>query len=250
MTVAIFAGGVGEAGGLVNAAEFDGSNDYVSRGSNLSGVSDSSQGILSMWIEADTNNNDEYLFSMGSSSSEQMQFYFSSGNIFIQFDGSGSRYRWLTGGISTGTVYHLLFSWDMDPGGSKVFNSYINDASSGSNTLDFGGAFSLDYTSNPVAVGTYYVSLGNSVYRYDGKIGAFYFAPGQYLDFSTESNRRKFVNADGTPVNLGADGSTPTGSQPAVFLNNKYDSFESNLGSGGDFTVTGSLDDGGIITGF
>lgn len=64
---------------------------------------------------------------------------------------------------------------------------------------------------------------------------------------ATESNRRKFLNANGTPANLGADGSTPTGTQPAIYLRNAYTSFETNLGSLGDFTVTGALADDGTL---
>jgi hypothetical protein len=44
-----------------------------------------------------------------------------------------------------------------------------------------------------------------------------YFAPGQFLDLSIPGNVAKFISA-GKPVDLGSDGSTPTGIAPLVFL--------------------------------
>jgi hypothetical protein len=56
----------------------------------------------------------------------------------------------------------------------------------------------------------------------------------------------KFYNA-GKPVNLGADGSLPTGTAPAVFLrcapSAAASTFANNLGTGGAFTITGALTD-------
>ena len=55
----------------------------------------------------------------------------------------------------------------------------------------------------------------------------------------------KFVTADLKPVDLGADGSTPTGSQPVIFMH--YDTsgspndFATNLGTGGAFTADSPL---------
>lgn len=66
-----------------------------------------------------------------------------------------------------------------------------------------------------------------------------YLNASEYIDFSVEENRRKFFDVSGSVVNLGVDGSTPTGSQPEIYLGNDYDTFHQNLGSGGDFTVSG-----------
>lgn len=59
-----------------------------------------------------------------------------------------------------------------------------------------------------------------------------------FLDFSVEANRRKFIDAEGKPVDLGADGSLPTGSQPEIFAPDG--NIGNNLGSGGNATVTGT----------
>lgn len=59
-----------------------------------------------------------------------------------------------------------------------------------------------------------------------------------FLDITVEANRRKFIDAEGKPADLGADGSTPTGSQPEIFAPDG--NIGNNLGSGGDATVTGT----------
>lgn len=59
-----------------------------------------------------------------------------------------------------------------------------------------------------------------------------------FLDITVEANRRKFIDALGKPVGLGADGSLPTGSQPEIFAEDG--NIGNNLGSGGNATVTGT----------
>lgn len=52
----------------------------------------------------------------------------------------------------------------------------------------------------------------------------------------------KFRNpATGKPVDLGADGSTPTGTAPGVYLTGGAATFATNLGTAGSFAVTGTL---------
>mgnify|MGYP000471539026 CR=1 FL=1 len=62
----------------------------------------------------------------------------------------------------------------------------------------------------------------------------------EYLDLSVAGNRAKLISG-GKPVDLGSDGSTPTGTSPLVYLPNPYTSFETNAGTGGNFTVTGAF---------
>ena len=53
----------------------------------------------------------------------------------------------------------------------------------------------------------------------------------------TTSNRRKFINADLTPVDLGANGQTPTGTSPTIYMTGTPTEFLNNLGTGGNFSV-------------
>jgi hypothetical protein len=58
-----------------------------------------------------------------------------------------------------------------------------------------------------------------------------------YMDLSVTTNAQKFYNAG--VVDLGANGQTPTGSSPKLFLHNPYTSWQNNLGTGGNFAVNG-----------
>lgn len=80
----------------------------------------------------------------------------------------------------------------------------------------------------------------------DGKLSEFYFTT-DYIDFSQESNRLKFRDAFGNPVDLKPqieDGSIP---KPAIYMRFDPANFGKNDGYGGDFNVVGSITDGGQL---
>lgn len=63
---------------------------------------------------------------------------------------------------------------------------------------------------------------------------------GQYI---APADVTKFRDAGGLPVDLGADGSTPTGVAPKYFFQGDAAAFSTNLGSGAQPVVTGTLTD-------
>lgn len=129
--------------------------------------------------------------------------------------------------------------------GQKIYNYYLDEnafsstfAQSGANG---GNANTLQF--NGLAFAVFDDGFDDG---YTGDVAEFWIAPGQYLDFSVEANRRKFTDADGKPISKGADGSLPTGTAPAIFLSkNNGDAipFTQNRGAGGALTVTGSVSD-------
>ena len=65
-------------------------------------------------------------------------------------------------------------------------------------------------------------------------------APLAFYDLSIVGNRRKFINADLTPVDLGSGGAGPTGSQPPVFLSCRTgvaNDMATNYGLGGAYAL-------------
>lgn len=64
---------------------------------------------------------------------------------------------------------------------------------------------------------------------------------GVYVDFSVEATRLKFRNAGGKPVNLGSDGSIPTGGSPIQYFSGATVDWHTNKGTGGGFTENGTL---------
>ncbi len=66
------------------------------------------------------------------------------------------------------------------------------------------------------------------------------------IDIDVSANVEKFRSSAGKPVDLGATGSTPTGTAPIIYLSGDATGFLTNKGTGGSFTVaTGSLSTAG-----
>ena len=62
----------------------------------------------------------------------------------------------------------------------------------------------------------------------------------EYIDFGVEANRRKFYSPLQLPVDCGSDGTTPTGTAPAIYMRNDINAYGTNAGTGGNFTTPGS----------
>lgn len=226
-----------------NAAHFDGTNDYLNRGADLTGMADGKTGTVSMWMKftTDTVNvtlfrNDITRFLVDWLSADVGQddkfrvFGRNTANTTILTMRSNTAYTSASGWL------HVLSSWDLSTTTGLL---YINDADdlAASPTLTDD---SIDYTGADWGVGAN--STGTN--KLDGDMADLWFDD-SFIDISVEANRRKFIDATGKPVSLGADGSTPTGSQPLVFLSGPTVDWHTNLGTGGGFTENGALTDGG-----
>lgn len=238
------AGGGGGGGGafLVDAANFDGSNDYLKR-VGFVGAADSKLLTMSWWMRVDTWNNARRLFmSKQSVTMHAFETQTTDNRFFIQLkDTAGSvRMEAYTGTLAVATPYHFLLSIDMSDTAKR--HLYVNDASNV--TWQNYADHVLDFTYTDWSIG------GNpdGGALFDAQLAEFYFAPGQYIDFSVQANRRLFRSATGKPVSLGADGSVPTGVAPKAYLHlddgETANNFRLNRGTGGDFTLIGTLDTG------
>ena len=136
----------------------------------------------------------------------------------------------------------MLFSFNASAT-DKSIRWYHNDvdqsAGLATNTLYNFGSGATNYgTSMSVAS-----KVGQAPFA--GAIAELYYAPNQFIDFDIEANRRLFLNADGTPVDLGEDGSTPTGSKPITYLSLREgegaEQFGVNRGIGADLSVVGNV---------
>jgi len=243
------ASGVGASSYAVSAVDLDGANDYLTRGGGLTGAADSKSGIFSAWVRIDGGTGTRRI--VGSRVSPSLANRWRSswlggsfgGGFLIAANNSADTNILI---IQTATHYvassawiHLLASWDLDAG---VAHFYVNDAEdllAGSTLTND----TIDYTNDDWEVG----ANADGTLKFNGCFAEIYLAPGQFLDFSVEANRRKFISADGKPVNLGPDGSTPTGTAPIIYLDlasgEDPDNFGVNKGTGGDFTVVGALEE-------
>lgn len=229
---------------LVDAADFDGANDYMTRGAGLTGAVDSKSGILSAWIRIDGGDGTDMVIAAGNPA--RVDVTREIGNrIEIQVRNSAGTgildIRTVGTYTASATWLNVLSSWDLASAGARTL--YVNDQADLSqltftnDTIDYTGM--TDFAIGASASGTV---------KFNGCFAELFFAPGQYLDFSLVSNRRKFISSTGKPVYLGADGSVPTGAAPLVYLHlddaETVANFATNAGSGGDFTITGALETG------
>jgi len=79
--------------------------------------------------------------------------------------------------------------------------------------------------------------------KVDGDYSEVYFSS-EFIDLSVPANLEKFIK-DGKPVDLGGDGSSPTGTSPLMYFSGNSAAWNSgvNKGTGGNFTMTGSVTD-------
>lgn len=232
---------VAESGGYQpNAVKFDGANDYLTRGADLTSAADSKSGIFSAWIRLDGGDATLQTVLANLLSSARFSVTRTAANKF-RFLGKNSAGTNILDQATTATYLasakwvHVLAAWDLAATTAYIYINDTADVTSTTKTND-----TIDYvTATPNwSIGSETDGTNKS---YAG-IAELYFAPGQYLDLSNSTNRRKFIDASGLPVSLGSDGSTPTGSQPAIYLKGDSAAFGANSGSGGNFTVNGTLE--------
>lgn len=146
------------------------------------------------------------------------------------YDNSGNEVYFYSSFLSLtpDTWYFGAISFDASTGFHQV---YVDDAAV-SITVDTSNVtFNMDWSE------LLYTGIG----QYGLGLAEVWIAPGEFIDFSVEANRRKFNDASNNPVNLGSDGSLTTGIVPAVYLKNDADTYYINSGSGPDFIETSLL---------
>lgn len=103
--------------------------------------------------------------------------------------------------------------------------------------LTFAGG-TVDFTLADWSIGAYPDGTNGSDGPLVGSVADLWFAPGTWLDLSNNPTLLKFRRSSGLPANLGADGSAPTGSAPLVFMSGAPETWATNKGTGGGFTLT------------
>ena len=226
------------SGDTPEGVSFDGTNDYLSRGSDMTGNTNSKTFTFSCWV---------YHSSLDSSASKGLYEVSDMGdnNIRIFIDSShniqlASAYLGGNGFATTNTAPVDVDTWthiavSMDKDNQSASRLYINDISY---TMSF-----ANFTTNPIP---FQFLVRMQVARFStsspgiitGRL-AHVFLDYTYRNLSTESNRRLFIDSDGKP-------SSTIPSSPILYLPmTDAATAGSNSGTGGDFTVNGVLDTAG-----
>ena len=233
---------------VCDSADFDGTNDYMSRGAGLTGIADSKVGIFSAWFMLSAFAGSQYL--LADTDTGVAASYFgvrldtgANGIAVFAKNAANASICEVHGAsvLSTATWYHLLLEWDMTRAPSSPVIGYLNDSAI-SFSVTTASNDTIDYTRNNCFVG----ALGNGNVKFDGFMAEYYFAPGQSIDLTSAANRRKFSSYGGLkPLFLGGTGALPTGTAPIIYHSlddgQAVANFATNKGTGGNFAITGTL---------
>jgi len=228
------------------AADFDGTNDWLRRNAGLTGATNDDQGILSIWFRVDGGDGASRTFL--SSQGFQKQFHLLATGFYnmrllsttaqvILFEENSNAIP-----SAGANWHHILIAWDMSVPTCQV---YIDDVAGAIDDTCIDTVNLVSNTDSDWFIGAN-SSSGNL--KFDGCMSEFYFNHQDTLDLSVEANRRKFNNgsggsAGGKPVDLGSDGSTPTGNAAIIYMNGNGASAGTNAGTGGNFSINGATAD-------
>jgi hypothetical protein len=238
---------INSGGGYVaEAVHLDGSSQLISN-SPLAGISNAEKGILAFWWKSGESTSDFRFMATTADYKFELDWPFdpdlvAQDTILILANSGTDQFSFFpitSFSLASGWT-HFLFAWDTGHlAGEKVLHCVVNGTlidHSALNINDANGSITVDYSTIFSAFGD-----ANIGYQPIGDSADWYFAPGQFLDLSIEANRLKFIDVGGKPVDLGANGETPTGTAPAVFFSGDATGFATNKGTGGAFSLTGSL---------
>lgn len=233
----------GGGGFVYTSTGFDGSTNYLNRGSSLTGLNDGMQGLLSFWVKMGIGTDDSNQIFMSNPGGQfGFQAYRDSSDNRIHIIGSNASFDFvlnLTSStnsvmVSSGWV-SVIASWDLSTAGRRY--ALIN-GSDQTNAITFTTGENIKYTYGS----EWNVCSDSSQTAYPKCLLSEVYFTTEWLD---AASALAAFRATGHPKNLGANGSTPTGTQPLLYLHNPYSSFQTNLGSGGGLTVHGTLGNGG-----
>lgn len=207
---------------------FDGATS-LRHGSAWTGASNNASLLFSFWFrQGGTDGADQWLVA-------------GVADLFIQRNGS-NKLRIVTENDSFEVAYEVTSTASFTAGGG--WHHVMGSGNGTAATFYVDGSseatpFKANNTMEWDEAGNRYVS--NEFVPWTGDIADLYINLGAYLDLTDAGNRAKFISG-GNPVDLGSDGSTPTGSAPTLFLHGPVSGWETNDGAGGGMTViAGSL---------
>lgn len=217
----------GGGGYTPEAAGFDGTGDYLSLGSTLTGVSDSASFTISFWVD----------FTGGDGANQQI--WWSAGNGFEVLRNASNQIqvRGETGGgtdnldvssTATQVASEGWCHWLIVANGSTV--KFYKNGSVETPTPTLYSGTSIDFTSS-----NQHIAAGNSAAdEVEGSLADLWF------DDAANDVIGDYYSSG--PVDLGADGSTPTGSAPVLYLSRAGSGntwATDSSGNGNTYTVNG-----------
>ena len=229
---------------LCDGADFDGTNDYLGQDAVPTGLTDGKQGTISFWFRMDAGDSaTQRIFNGGTTAGANRLIVNRQDSNVIRIQGNNAAGTTILLIESTTTVlagsgwHHLAASWDLAvPGSGQLYLDGVSDYAETTYTDD-----TIEYA---MATPRYRVGAalgaGNKL---NGALAEFWFNDTR-VDLS--ASLTAFRKTNGTPEDVGADGSTPTGAAPVIYLHlddaEAVANFADNRASTSDFTITGTLE--------
>jgi hypothetical protein len=241
-----YVGGRGPAEYWADCAAYNGSNQYHSRVSALTGIADGKVFSVALAFYQ-TAGSVQPIFTIQDGAAQRLSIKTEGLEPHdlrftgVTSGGSAALNATVSGAIAQDAWHIVLASFDMTDTGKR--NIYVNGANGSPSYGSYSDA-AIELSGANVYLGQ--ESFG-ATYYFSGKIGFLYFST-EYIDFSQEANRLLFFDCFGYPVDIGADGSLPTGTAPLIYMNSGFH-LGTNLGTGGDFTPQNAPTDGGFVRG-
>lgn len=223
---------------------FDSTNDWLSRGGLLTGTADGPAFTLSFWVKllgGDTAIM-AFLNSTGPAANEPSFHRMSNDKFKLQCFSPTSAALWVTEtdrlfNTTTNTGWHhVLIAGNLVA--TPVGHFFVDDASEPVTDITAPTTGDIRFTNDDWGIGG---DAGGS-FRLNAEFADIWFDL-NFLDITVETNRRKFIDAVGKPVDLGATGQLPTGSDPILYHSGPTVDWHTNKGTGGGFTENGALTD-------
>lgn len=221
------------------AVGFDG-HTWLTRGAGLSGAADSKLWSGSFFVYADAFGGFPRVFSSattvgGSAFRARIEIDTTSGVSIFATNAAGTGILDIRSGpVSTGAWHHVAFAFDLsDPTKCLLLIDGVTPAF----TLNIFTNDTIDFTLADWSIG----AGVDGTQPLTASLADVWIAPGVYVDFSANTTLLKFRRSNGLPAYLGASGSLPTGSAPLVFMSGAPETWRTNKGTGGGFTLTDSF---------
>lgn len=230
----IIASGCNSGGGGYHAGgvHFDGGGlDGVLRASAPDGVVNGSVGSLSYWRKSSSTENS---FIQNANTGSWVLGHKATPELYIDNQVTGDGNSWVLAtfdhNFNDGTWQNIKISWNVGfAAGSRIVQCYVGDTPIAIDTSDEnGGAFTINYEDS------WWVPLPEGGAGGECDVADLAVYLGTFIDFSIEANRRKFIDANGKPVDPGNFPANPT------FLFSAPD-FSTNRGTGGETEANGDL---------
>jgi hypothetical protein len=209
--------------------------------SELTGLVDGTKVLISFWIKMAADGAQEHILA---NAAGFVNMYRSAGNKLIITTTNPANTANPVSLTSSTTINiaagwtHVCVAWDSDAAVARrqmYINGVDDSPTDASNTTG-----NSDYTR-----GSWFFGAGHANGDLlTADIAECFLDFNETLDLSVAGNIEKFIRG-GKPINLGLTGEKPLGSSPLIYfrraVGDAASTFATNLGTGGNFTITGAL---------